>query len=140
MNTIEMISCKCCGQPMPKLRLTLYGYNFCINCSTVKPKVGRTLTLGTGDHTWNDLEILDQDVAKRVIEMETSFTTSKKRSDEDLLDFNQEEVYEESLSTTKAKVKEVLTTYDPDKPVFEEEEDLEDEELVDEDDILEEDE
>jgi hypothetical protein len=127
---------------MPKLRLELYGYDFCINCSTVKPKVGRTLTLGTGDDTWNDLEILDQDVAKKVIELESTFKTSKKVSDEDLLDFNQEESYEESLSTTKTKVKEVLTSYDPDKPMFEEEEeeDLEDEDLVDEDDILEEDE
>lgn len=35
---IVMIPCNSCGEPMPELRTTLYGYKFCVNCSTTKPK------------------------------------------------------------------------------------------------------
>lgn len=136
MNTLEMIACKCCDQPMPKLRLTLYGYDFCVKCSTVKPKVGRTLVLGQGDHTWNDLEILDQDVAKKVIELETTFKSSKSDLDLDLLDYNQEDSFDDSIATTKDTLQRTSTEYDPDKPTYVEDEDVEEDE---EEDQLEED-
>lgn len=134
MNTLEMISCKCCGQPMPKLRLELYGYDFCIKCSTVKPKVGRTLVLGQGDHTWNDLEILDQDVAKKVIELETTFKSNKGVGDLDLLDYNEEESFDDSIETVKNGLQRATSEYDPDKPVYVEEED-EEEEIDDENEL-----
>jgi hypothetical protein len=72
---------------MPKLRKELYGYDFCIKCSGVMPKVGRIVTYGQGEDTWNDLEIMDQDVAKRIIELE-QISNSKKLDDLDLLDYN----------------------------------------------------
>ena len=34
-NKMKMIPCSQCGTPMPELRLTQYGYDFCVNCSTV---------------------------------------------------------------------------------------------------------
>ena len=37
---MKMISCPQCGSPMPELRLTKYGYDFCVNCSTVGTKRG----------------------------------------------------------------------------------------------------
>jgi hypothetical protein len=126
LQNLETIDCTCCGNPFPKLRKELYGYSFCVNCSTVKPKVGRTLTLGEGDHTWNDLEILDQDTAKRVLELENAFKTDKYGSDGDLLDYNEEEVLEEVLETTKDLLKKSLDQYDPDKLEEQKEEPIED--------------
>jgi len=123
MTTVEQIDCNSCGAKMPKLRLTLYGYDFCTKCSTVKPKVGRTLTLGEGDHTWNDLEILDQDVAKRIIELE-SLQRFQKVDDIDLLDYNSEDEFDESIEQTVGELKRSATAYDPDeKPYTEPEED-----------------
>lgn len=45
---------------MPELRLTQYGYNFCVNCSTVGAKKGVPVVRGTGDHTWNEIEIVEE--------------------------------------------------------------------------------
>ena len=59
-NTLKMIPCPKCGNDFPEKRKEL-GYHVCINCSTVKPKVGVTTVEGTGDHTYNDIIIMDQD-------------------------------------------------------------------------------
>jgi hypothetical protein len=61
---LKMIPCVVCGADMPELRKTLYGYHNCINCSTVKPKRAIVTTGGTGDHTWNDIQIMDADQAE----------------------------------------------------------------------------
>ena len=58
MQEIQMIKCPCCGNPMPLLRLTKFGYNFCVNCSNVEAKRGIPVTRGTGEDTWVDLEIV----------------------------------------------------------------------------------
>ena len=54
-----MIPCNSCGEPMPELRTTLYGYKFCVNCSTTKPKKALNVTFGEGDHTFNETIIID---------------------------------------------------------------------------------
>ena len=69
---LEMIPCTRCGNDMPKLRLEKYGYDFCVNCSDVKPKVGRIRVVGEGDYTVTELDVLDQDVARRLQEMENT--------------------------------------------------------------------
>jgi len=56
---IKMIPCTRCGEEMPEIRLTKFGYDFCVNCSKEQPKIGRVVTLGEGDHTWNDIEFLN---------------------------------------------------------------------------------
>ena len=58
---MEMISCSRCGSSMPKLRLTKYGYDFCVNCSTVGTKRGIPITRGSGDHTWTETIIMEED-------------------------------------------------------------------------------
>lgn len=58
---MEMINCSRCSQPMPKLRKEKYGYDFCINCSTVGAKKGIPTTFGKGDHTYTELVIFDDD-------------------------------------------------------------------------------
>ena len=57
---LKMIKCPKCGADMPELRLTQYGYDFCVNCSTVGAKKGVPVLRGTGDHTWNEIEIVEE--------------------------------------------------------------------------------
>jgi hypothetical protein len=88
-NSIESIKCSKCNESMPKLRKELYGYDFCVKCSSVLPKVGRVVTYGQGEDTWNDLEIMDQDTARRILELE-QISNSKNLDDLDILDYNQD--------------------------------------------------
>ena len=59
---LKMIPCTKCDGTMPELRLTEYGYNFCIKCSEsgnyVKPKQGINVLMGEGDHTWVETIIM----------------------------------------------------------------------------------
>jgi len=59
---LKMIPCPKCGNDFPEKRKEL-GYHVCVNCSTTKPVVGITTVEGSGDHTYNDLIIMDQDKA-----------------------------------------------------------------------------
>ncbi len=56
-----MISCTACGEPMPELRLTKFGYKVCVNCSTVGAYKAVSTINGKGDHTWNDIHIMTPD-------------------------------------------------------------------------------
>ena len=58
---VKMIPCIKCGNDMPELRKTQYGYNFCVNCSTVGTKRGIPIQMGTGDHTWTETIIMEED-------------------------------------------------------------------------------
>ena len=69
---LEKIKCSRCKSDMPKLRLDNYGYDFCVECSDVKPKVGRIRVAGEGDYTATELDVLDQDTARRLQEMENT--------------------------------------------------------------------
>jgi len=63
--------CIRCTVEIPVLRLeALPGVKTCINCSTETPKRGRIITLGEGDHTYNELEILDQETYTAVTKLE----------------------------------------------------------------------
>ena len=53
-----MIKCISCGADMPELRLTKYGYKVCVNCSTTGAYRAVSTTNGSGDHTWNDIQIM----------------------------------------------------------------------------------
>ena len=70
MKKLKMIPCVKCQEPMPELRLSQYGYNFCVECSTVEGKVAKTMVYGTGDHTWNDIQIMDRSTARKLAEVE----------------------------------------------------------------------
>lgn len=89
MSEIEMIPCARCQRAMPKLRKTKYGYNYCIKCSTEKPKVAKNIQYGSKDDTWNDIIIMDQDVAKSLLELENEI--ENKKTSVEILDFNSEE-------------------------------------------------
>lgn len=84
-----MISCPKCGDDYPELRKLNYGYNFCVNCSTVEPLVGITTVEGSGDHTYNGLIIMDQSRAKAIAEKEAELTGKKVHIE--MLDFDKDE-------------------------------------------------
>ena len=62
MQKLKMIPCPKCNEDFPEKRKEL-GYHVCVNCSTAKPVVGITTVEGSGDHTYNDIIIMDQDKA-----------------------------------------------------------------------------
>ena len=59
---MEMIACSNCGSLMPKLRLTKYGYSYCVKCSEAGlgegKKHGIPVMMGEGDHTWIETIIM----------------------------------------------------------------------------------
>jgi hypothetical protein len=61
-QTFKMIPCTSCGGEMPELRLTQYGYNFCVTCSENGKgegmKHGIPVLMGEGDHTWVETIIM----------------------------------------------------------------------------------
>jgi len=116
---LELIKCKNCGGDMPAIRKEKYGYNFCVGCSNVTPKVGRVIVIGEGDHTATELEIVDQETAGRLHELE-NLSRRGKSAPVELLNFEDEEV----------KLKGIPL---PEGTVLEEDEDLEEEEEVEED-------
>ena len=64
-KNLKMIPCVVCKEDMPELRKEKFGYLNCVNCSTVKPKRAVITTGGSGDHTWNDIQILSAEDAER---------------------------------------------------------------------------
>ena len=65
---IKMINCSKCKGDMPELRLTQYGYDFCVECSTVGAKRGVPVQRGVGDHTWTETVIMDEDIYEKYTE------------------------------------------------------------------------
>lgn len=94
LETLEKINCSRCGAPMPKLRKDLYGYDFCINCSDVKPKVGRIRVVGEGDYTATELDVLDQETAIKLQEMENT-SRGVKNTPLEMLNYDEEEVVDD---------------------------------------------
>ena len=73
---LKMIPCPRCGNDFPEKRKEL-GYHVCVNCSTVEPVVGITTVEGFGDHTFNDLIIMDQSKARAIAEKEAELSGRK---------------------------------------------------------------
>ena len=132
---MEMIKCTRCKCDMPKLRLTEYGYDFCVNCSDVKPKVGRVRVVGEGDYTATELDILDQDTAKRLQELENS-SRGVRNVPLEILNFDEDEMSDDSkaISAATDKALDGELEVEDDEEVLEEVEDVEDIELEDDED------
>ncbi len=63
---MKMIKCIKCGADMPELRLTKFGYKVCVNCSTTSAYRAVSTVNGTGDHTWNDIQIVTAEQAEQL--------------------------------------------------------------------------
>ena len=88
--TVKMIPCIKCGGDMPELRLTQYGYDFCVECSTVGAKKGVPVMRGVGDHTWTETIIMEEDMYNKYAEEISGQKPEPKLEDEhpDLKDKN----------------------------------------------------
>ena len=63
--------CTVCGEEINPLRVkALPDTKTCVNHSTVGAKRGRILTLGEGDHTYNEIEILDEETYRKIVAVE----------------------------------------------------------------------
>ena len=132
---MEQIKCTRCKNDMPKLRLDNYGYDFCINCSDVKPKVGRIRVVGEGDYTATELDVLDQDTARRLQEMENT-SRGVRNVPLEILNFDEDELVDDSRAISEAaeKILEGELEVIDEEEDLEDLEDVEDVELEDEDD------
>ena len=131
---LEKIKCTRCKNDMPKLRLDNYGYDFCVECSDVKPKVGRIRVVGEGDYTATELDVLDQDTARRLQEMENT-SRGVRNVPLEVLNFDEDELADDA----KALVAVVEKALDDELEIEEVEEDLEDLEDVEDVDLEDED-
>ena len=90
-----MIPCKICGGKMPELRLTNYGYNFCVTCSEtgdrVKPKQGVAVMMGEGDHTWIETIIMDDIQYKNYQNQEKAVKNLGKSNKAEMLNMDKDE-------------------------------------------------
>lgn len=98
---LEKIKCSRCKSDMPKLRLDNYGYDFCISCSDVKPKVGRIRVVGEGDYTATELDVLDQDTARRLQEMENT-SRGVRNVPLEILNFDEDELVDSDKAIVAA--------------------------------------
>ena len=88
---VKMISCSKCGSAMPQLRKTQYGYDFCVNCSTVGAKRGLPVTRGTGDHTWTETIVMEEDDYIKYTEFEENHYGKNKVTKAEKLDLSTED-------------------------------------------------
>ena len=63
---MKMIKCIKCRENMPELRLTKFGYEVCVNCSTTGAYKAVSTVNGIGDHTWNDIQIVTAEQSKQL--------------------------------------------------------------------------
>lgn len=130
---LTQIECRRCGGSMPKLRLDIYGYDFCIECSDVQPKVGRIRVVGEGDHTATELDIVDQVTAKKLQEMENT-SRGVRNVPLEILNFEQEELSDDVKAITEATKKALKGETIVEDEDDDEELDEDDVELLDEED------
>ena len=103
MQKLEMIPCPKCGNDFPLKRKEL-GFHVCVHCSSTKPVVAITTVEGSGDHTWNDIIIMDQDKAAAIARKEAEVMGHK--VDIEMLDFDEDDM---ALSqSVKERVQQVL--------------------------------
>ena len=63
VNKLEMTSCIKCGNDMPLLRFTKYGYKHCIGCSSVERVGGVQIA---NHKTGNEIQIVPLEVANNI--------------------------------------------------------------------------
>lgn len=122
MQTLEMIPCPKCGNDFPLKRKEL-GYHVCVNCSTTKPVVGITTVEGTGDHTYNDIIIMDQDRARAIAAREAEIGGRKLLLDYDDIDLNSDDTFDSDVTQSMKEAvskalddEEEVESFDPNKP------------------------
>lgn len=92
---VKMIPCSKCQGDMPELRLTQYGYDFCVNCSDGLSLVGKKRALpvqmGEGDHSWTETVIMEESDYIKYEMMEAINSKNKKKNKAEILNMDMEE-------------------------------------------------
>ena len=106
---LEMMKCPACNQDKLPVKRKELGYHVCVNCSTAKPVVGITTVEGSGDHTYNDIIIMDQDKAAAIAQREAQLKGAKVDIEYINLDSDEAAVSQ----SVKEKVDQVLEDDEP---------------------------
>lgn len=106
---LEMIKCPACNQDKLPVKRKELGYHVCVDCSTTKPVVGITTVEGSGDHTYNDIIIMDQDKAAAIAQREAQLKGTKVDIEYINLDSDEAAVSQ----SVKEKVDQVLEDDEP---------------------------
>ena len=106
---LEMMKCPACNQDKLPVKRKELGYHVCVNCSTTKPVVGITTVEGSGDHTYNDIIIMDQDKAAAIAQREAQLKGAKVDIEYINLDSDEAAVSQ----SVKEKVDQVLEDDEP---------------------------
>ena len=77
MHQVQMLKCPACSETTLHPKRKEMGYYVCVNCSSAKPVVGITTVEGSGDHTYNDIIIMDQDRARGIAMKEAELKGQK---------------------------------------------------------------
>ena len=111
MKKIQMLKCPACGEFTLHPKRKELGYHVCVNCSSAKPVVAITTVEGSGDHTWNDIIIMDQDKAAAIAKKEAEVMGNK--IDIEMLDFDEDDM---AISQSiKERVQQVLDDQEDDE-------------------------
>lgn len=108
-----MIKCTRCHGDMPKLRLEKYNYDFCVKCSDVKPKVGRIRVIGEGDYTVTEMDVLDQDTANKLQQMENT-ARGVKSVPLEILNYDEDEIIDDARALLEVTEKVINDEYEED--------------------------
>ncbi len=116
MQSIQMLKCPSCGEMTLHPKRKEMGYHVCVHCSTAKPVVGITTVEGTGDHTFNDIIIMDQDRARSIALKEAELKGQKINIE--LLDLDTDETavsqsVKEAVSNVLEDEETPFNTFDP---------------------------
>ena len=91
----KMIKCSSCGEDMPELRLTQYGYDYCVKCSEAGlgdgRKQGVPIMMGEGDHTWIETVIMDDEQFAAYQRNEKALKNLDKSGKAEMLDMDKED-------------------------------------------------
>jgi len=111
---LEMTTCpRCAEEKLPVKRKEL-GYHVCVDCSTAKPVVGITTVEGSGDHTYNDIIIMDQDRALAI--QAAADEIAGKKTHLEVLDLDKDE--NEVTQSVKEAVHNVVNDEEVDYDMF----------------------
>tara|TARA_R100000700_G_C3166859_1_gene141875 strand:+ start:584 stop:985 length:402 start_codon:yes stop_codon:yes gene_type:complete len=91
VNKNTMIECPACSQNTLHPKRKELGFHVCVNCSSTDKVVGITTVEGTGDHTWNDIIIMDRKKAIRIAQKEAEITGRKVEIDIEVQDYEKDE-------------------------------------------------
>jgi len=91
MQDIQMLQCPACGEYTLHPKRKELGYHVCINCSTTEAVVGITTVEGSGDHTYNDIIIMDKRKAVAIAKREAELSGKSSHSSLELLDLDKDE-------------------------------------------------